>query len=92
MGIVSHASWSTGRARDRRNKLSDDDDVGVNALYVTGSIVYHFREAGRILPFVMAGGRVTTLDIDGGDTQTGVTGVFGAGVLTRQTMCTQWTV
>ena len=36
----------------------DDDDVGVSASYVTGSLVYYFREAGRILPFVMAGGGV----------------------------------
>ena len=59
----------------------DDTDGDVNTIYVTGALVYHFRDRGRFLPFVMGGGGVTAIDAGGGGTQTQFTGVVGGGVL-----------
>ena len=61
-------------------EVEDDDETDANTLYATGALVYHFREGGRLLPFVMGGGGFTTVDA-GGTRETRFTGVVGGGVL-----------
>jgi hypothetical protein len=84
-GEIEGPGEDDGEDSDDENAEEEEEDengeeAGANGIHITGALVYHFRNQGRLRPYVTGGGGLVRIDVDG-TTDSRLAGVFGGGVL-----------